>query len=98
MLLVSGLATAEKSLIVHFPFNEGKGEIIRDLVRGRTGKIHGAKWVKTEFGPGLSFDGLKAFVDCGEGKTLGLTKQLTLCAWIRPTVVPKTETLIAVEV
>ena len=97
MLLVSGLATAEKSLIVHFPFNEGKGEIIRDLVRGRTGKIHGAKWVKTEFGPGLSFDGLKAFVDCGEGKTLGLTKQLTLCAWIRPTVVPKTETLIAGE-
>ena len=91
------LATAEKSLIVHFPFNEGKGDVIKDLVKGRTGKIHGAKWVKTEFGPGLSFDGVKAFVDCFEGKSLGLTNQLSMCAWIKPTAVPKTETLIAGE-
>jgi hypothetical protein len=97
LVVIAANVKAEMSLIAHFPFNEGKGGIIKDLITGRTGKIHGAQWVKTEFGPGLSFDGVKAFVDCFEGKVLGLTNQLSMCAWIKPTEVPKTETLIAGE-
>ena len=78
-------ADADKDLVAHWDFDEGKGDVLHDRSGNENhGKIHGAKWVKLKKGCALQFDGADDTVDCGAGKSLDITGPLTLQAWIRP--------------
>ena len=41
------------------------------------------KWEDGKFGGALEFDGLAAHVNCGNSKTLDITEELTVMAWVR---------------
>ena len=61
----------ETGLLGLWHFNEGKGEIAKDSSgAGNDGKIYGAKWVKTNQGYALSFDGDGDYVDLGNAGNL----------------------------
>ncbi|MDD5596995.1 MAG: LamG domain-containing protein [Victivallaceae bacterium] len=46
--------------------------------------IHGAKWVKTNLGIALEFDGLDDYADCGNIKDLDDLDAFTISMWIKP--------------
>lgn len=82
MVLVAGHATSsaqekkaseEKGLVAHYTFDEGSGTVARDVSgNGHNGKIHRAKYVEMEQGHALAFDGIDAYVDCGNPKGLNM--------------------------
>ena len=84
--LTSGAAWADKGLVAHWDFNEGKGDVLHDRSGNNNhGAIHGAKWVKCGKGYALKFDGKDDYVDCGNGPSLDITGPITLQAWVQPT-------------
>ncbi len=56
-----------------------------------------ARWVETDHGRALDFDGKRARVDCGRDVIPALDDALTLCAWVYPRRIPQGEMLIAGE-
>jgi len=72
----------DEGLTARFAFDEGKGEVTRDAVSGRTGTIRHAKWTDGKFGRALEFSGTESAVRI-EPLTLADT-DYTIMAWIRP--------------
>ncbi len=66
-LLLAPLVTlraAEPSLIAHWSFDEGSGDVLHDRSGNKhNGKIHGATWVPSPRGQALRFDGVDDYVD-----------------------------------
>ena len=90
-LFSSEALSAEKDLVAHWDFDEGKGGVLRDTSgNANHGKIHGAKWAECGLGRqggkgyALKFDGLDDYVDCGSGPSLNITGPITLEAWVFP--------------
>ncbi|MCK5024208.1 MAG: PKD domain-containing protein, partial [Thermoplasmata archaeon] len=52
---------------------------------GNNGTLHGPVWTSIE-GQSMYFDGVKDFVYCGNGEELQIIGNLTLEAWVRPSV------------
>ena len=74
----------EKGLIGLWKFDEGKGNIVKDLSgNGNDGKIHGAAWVKDKLGKALSFDGIDDCVTIQLRSSLD-SKSFTIELWINP--------------
>ena len=88
-LILGGVAgAAEKGLVAHWGFDEGKGTILHDRSgHNNHGTINGAKWVKNGDGYALEFDGKDDHVDCGAGPSLDLREKVTITAWARPATV-----------
>lgn len=82
---IGGFGPASQgALVAQYDFNAGSGRILKDTSgHGNQGRIHGARWVKRGNGYCLRFDGVKDYVDCGDGPSLNLTKTMTLEAWVR---------------
>ncbi len=85
-LLCSGVAAdGERGLVGHWDFNEGKGQVLRDVSGNDShGTVHGARWVDDGAGHALRFDGVDDYVDCGNDSTLDIRGPVTLSAWVRP--------------
>ena len=79
-------AKAEKGLVAHYTFDEGKGVVLKDHSgNGNSGMIlNGAKWVKGPFGTALEFDGKDDYVNCGTPKSLNIAAGGTVMIWCRP--------------
>ena len=93
---VSVWADADKGLVAHWDFDEGKGGVLHDRSGNNNhGKIHGAKWVKCGKGYALKFDGKDDYVDCGTPGALNMSKDVTLESWIQSPMPPKGEVGIA---
>ena len=89
-LMAAPLCAADKPLVAHWDFDEGKGDVLHDRSGNENhGKIHGAKWVKSGKGCALRFDGVDDFVDCGQGPSLSPREALTMSAWVRRDVPPR---------
>lgn len=79
------LTHADTSLVAHYAFEEGEGDIVQDTSgRSNHGKNAGAKYVDRGEGKGfaLSFDTPDASVDCGDSPTLDLRSNLTMELWL----------------
>ena len=79
-------AGIEEGLILHFPFDDGSGDVAKDASgTGNDGEIDGAKRVDNgKIGKALQFDG-KSFVEVESSDSLeALDETVTLAAWIKP--------------
>jgi len=89
ILLFTGLKhcpalSAEKGLVAHWGFEEGKGEISEDLSGNRhDAVIKGATWEKGGIGFCLSFDGADNIVEVKHAKDLSMKDALTIMFWIK---------------
>ena len=79
--------SAEKGLVAHYTFDEGKGVIARDHGgKGNHAKVfNGAKWVKGPWGAALQLDGKDDYVDAGKDDSLNIAARGTVMIWCRPT-------------
>ena len=79
----AGKAIDDKSLILYFPFDGTKGDVVKDQSKfGNNGKIiDGAKLVKGKFGDGLEIDGAKGSVIVDSSKSLEEYQDHTLEFW-----------------
>ena len=76
-------AAPEPSLIAHWSFDEGSGDILHDRSGNKhDGTIHGATWVPSPRGQALRFDGSKDYVDIGKAESLRVGGDFTLTAWV----------------
>ena len=75
--------------IAYWSFDEGEGDIAHDYSgNNNDGTIHGATWTDGVSGSALDFDGMSAYVDCGNFQVLAGSAELTMCLWMYPRVFP----------
>ena len=93
---LAALAELEKG---HVPDLEGSGTTLIDRNgHGHTGTLTGPTWTTAgRNGGGLSFDGVNDSVRIGDHAELDLTTGMTLEAWVFPTSLTGTRTVIAKE-
>ncbi len=83
--------TAEtfKGLVVYFSFEEGSGKTVVDRSgNGNNGQLAGdTDWTDGKFGKALNFGGENGIVHVKHSDTFEFTDGITICAWIRPTLI-----------
>ncbi len=80
----SSAADLSDGLVGYWSFDEGEGDTAYDYSGyGNHGTILGATWTAGLSGNALYFDGLDAYVNCGNGDSLK-ADTLTVAAWVRP--------------
>ncbi|OIN99036.1 hypothetical protein COY52_10055 [Candidatus Desantisbacteria bacterium CG_4_10_14_0_8_um_filter_48_22] len=87
LLVVAGYCSAaEKGLVLHFKFDEGSGDTVKDASgSGLEGTVNGeVSWGEGVSGKAISFDGT-SFVDVPYDDRLAPEKLVTILAWINPT-------------
>jgi hypothetical protein len=90
--LAAGAKLRDDTVILYLPFDEGKGEEVKDLSKsGKTGVL-GSKgknppeWVDGKFGKALEFDGETSFVQIEETPDFSFASDpgtITLAAWVK---------------
>ncbi|MEK7400673.1 MAG: LamG domain-containing protein [Candidatus Poribacteria bacterium] len=92
VLFVAGVLTTSsyarydpKTLAGIWLFDEGKGNTTADSSGNKNdGTFKGSpKWSDGKFSKCLEFDGASAYVDCGNGESLDITKAITVAAWVK---------------
>ena len=86
MLAAGVVARAERdpALVAWYLLDEGRGQVAADASRHKHhGRIHGARWVRDEFGTVLEFDGLNDYVDFGGDPAFDV-ENVTVAAWVLP--------------
>ncbi len=84
----SGFIDWDRSLVGHWDFDENSGATVSDestYVNNGT-LIDDPQWTTGKFGSALRFDGNGGFVDCGNNGVLDITDEITIEAWINPSV------------
>ncbi len=83
------VAAEVEGLVVYFGFEDGQGEIVTDLSgNGQEGKLEGdTSWTDGKYGKGLNFGGKNGIVRVFHSHQFLFTEGITVCAWIRPTLV-----------
>ena len=72
-------------LVGAWSFDEASGRKVLDSSgKGNHGRISGARRVRGRRGKGLRFDGAGDLVTIADARSLDLTRQLTIEAWVRP--------------
>ena len=75
-------AAHREGLVMHMPFDEGKGTTARDIAGGAEGKIQGGRWVEGRLGRALELSGDQS---CVRIRPLSLADtDYTIEAWIQP--------------
>jgi len=66
-------------------FDDGKGKIANDTSGNENNGtlVNDPKWVDGKFGKALTFDGGTNYIDCGNGESLDITKEITVMAWVK---------------
>ena len=93
------VSNAATGMVAAFDFSEGTGATTVDRSgAGNTGTITGATWITTgRYGNALSFDGVNDWVTVNDSNSLDLTTEMTLEAWVYPTVLSGWRTAIMKE-
>lgn len=76
-------ADLKDGLVLYLPFDEGSGNIARDLSPNKfIGEITGAKWGKGKFGNCLVFGGNGDFVEVPFNAAFEITDGITMSVWV----------------
>lgn len=76
-------------------FDEGSGDTAKDSsANGNNGKLKNIKWVDGKFGKALSFDGSTGYVLVPDSKSLSMTGNMTIVAWVNASKLAATAALI----
>lgn len=85
--IVAHSAEKEKGLVLYLSFDEGAGNVAKDLSgNDNDGKVSKAEWVDGKVGKALKFNGVDAFVEVLPKDAFNITDTVTLAAWIKPNV------------
>jgi len=77
-------AWAQEGLVAHWSFDEGTGQVSRDLTgNGHDATIAGATWVPSPRGHALHLDGADDVVTYADVDSMNLVGDLTLMVWVR---------------
>ncbi|MCE5237584.1 LamG domain-containing protein [bacterium] len=90
-------AAAEGGLVAHWSFDEGTGDVARDLTgHGHDAALKNTAWVPSPRGHALRFDGKDDVARYGELDSMNLSGDLTLAVWLKTdsSVEPKTNRII----
>ena len=83
--LAAGPGPEDKGLVLHYDFEEGKGDVAKDRSgKGNDGKIHNAHRVAGYFGRAIEFNGKNSWIDCSQGgkdSSLDISQAGTLSLW-----------------
>ena len=80
-----GVAEVQKGLVAYWSFDEGKGNIVKDVSGNENDVIvHGATWVEGISGNGLSFDGKDDYAICKGKASLSFPEAFTMEVWVYP--------------
>lgn len=83
VLLLATAVMSEEGLVVHYPFDEGSGTVVRDAgPHGLDGTIHGATYRALDHGYALEFDGIDDHVIVPDSPHLRLPEAVTVTAWL----------------
>jgi hypothetical protein len=86
--LTGVISAASPDLLGWWKFDEGAGSLVGDATgRGNDGKLMGGpQWINGQLGGALSFNGSTSYVEVPHSTVFDSPSQLTLSAWINPTV------------
>lgn len=70
------------TLVHHWAFDEGSGDIAYNSVNLSDGFINGAVWTEGKYGDALAFNGTSDFVEVPHNSSLDFEKDVTIAAWI----------------
>lgn len=76
----------DEGFVSYWTFDEGSGDKINDSKGKNNGTLYGPTWVDGIKGKALMFDGVDDYIDCGNDESLNLTGEMTISAWMKPTV------------
>ncbi len=84
--LAGGVHAADEGLLLHYPLNEGDGEVAVDVSGNGLNGTVSAEWVDSPAGKAVSMDGQSGIVRVmlPEGKRFG-TGSWTFSCWVKPT-------------
>jgi len=73
----------------HWKFDEGSGTKVADASgNNNDGTIYGAVWTDGKYGGALNFDGINDYVDGGNGRSVNITGNVTVEAWVNTETLP----------
>jgi len=77
---------ADESLVLYLSFDEGKGEIAKDLSQyGNDGTIKGGiEWVSGKFSKSLRYDGATGYIEVPHSDSLNVEASFTVENWAYP--------------
>ncbi len=84
-VLLLTTATFAQGPAVHWPMDEGQGDVTVDVVAGLELTLDGTQWVESKLGPALRFDGDGARASCELAEVLRPTDAMTISIWARRT-------------
>jgi hypothetical protein len=66
-------------------FDEGKGKDVKDTSGNENNGTlaNDPKWTDGKFGKAITFDGGSTSVDCGNGESLDITKEISVMSWVK---------------
>lgn len=77
-------APANERLVAHWSFDEGGGDVARDLTgNGHRATLNGPQWVRSPRGHALRFDGVDDIVTYADVDSMNLEGDLTLMVWVK---------------
>jgi hypothetical protein len=85
-LSIPATAKEDPSLVLYFPFSEGRGEDALDASgKENHGVIRGnVKWRDGKYGGALEFDGVSGYVEVPHSESLSIPDEFTIAVWVNP--------------
>ncbi|NSW56193.1 MAG: LamG domain-containing protein [Armatimonadetes bacterium] len=96
-LICSACHAAESGLIAHWNFDQGSGEVARDVTgNGHDAALKNVEWVPSPRGYALRFDSRDDLARYGQVETMNLSGDMTLAVWVKTdsSVEPKTNRIL----
>jgi len=89
------LAPISRGMVALYPFSEGNGDKLTDLTNNRNhGDLFGPKWVGSEKGQSLNFNGTSDYINVGQKPTLLRTGEMSVAVWVNDTAATGIRTII----
>ncbi len=80
--ITAGDVPLPDTLVHHWSFDEGSGDMAYNSVNIYDGIIHGASWTVGKYGNALEFDGNSDYVEISHNAAIDFQKDVTIAAWI----------------
>jgi hypothetical protein len=90
-------SAAEAGLIAHWTFDEGRGDVARDVTgNGHDAALKNVEWVPSPRGYAVRFDSKDDAAVYGDPASMNMSGDMTLAIWVKvdPTVDPDTTRLL----
>ncbi len=72
----------EEGLVAYWKFDEGEGNVVKDSTGNENqGRVHNTKWLNTDYGSALEFNGKDSYVEIPHPQNLQPEREVTVMGW-----------------